>query len=202
MPRGATKTDIESIFQGYTVHDVKFPPRGGAAIVFLYAKDADTILQKHPKGIISNGRKYYVSPFEFGKKKKKPIARESAITRDSPRESSESPANDPVDGLTQQASSLQVTSGGRNNNKGNNGRGRGPTFDVILKGLHYEANEANVRELFQGFQVRRVNFPQNRKGLAFVALPTAEEQQRATRTLSGLKVLGRKVFVEVVKPKA
>lgn len=148
-------------------------------------------MQKYPYGITARGRKYFVSTFEFGKKKKQ--NKRGPANRGPPADNS-------VDGITKQASNLQVNSGGRNF-KGNN-RGRGESFDVILKGLHYDADEANVRELFEGFAIRRINFPQHKKGIAFVALPTAEEQQRATRKLNGLKVLGRKVFVEVVKPKA
>ncbi|CAI6337255.1 unnamed protein product [Periconia digitata] len=175
-----TKEDVISLFPNYQIHDVHFPPRGGSAIVFLGAEDAEEIATKFRSSLRLKDRIIAVSLFDFDKKN----------MRQNPREPSPS-----VDSLTQQASGLQISNAG---GKRGNSRGRPKTFDVVLKNLHFEATEEDIRDLFSGFDVQRVSFA--RPGLGFVALPTVEKQQRAIN-LSGQKILGRKVIVEPVRDK-
>ncbi|PVI06698.1 hypothetical protein DM02DRAFT_609502 [Periconia macrospinosa] len=84
---------------------------------------------------------------------------------------------------------------------GKNGPWNGKTFDVIVKGLHYNATESDVKDFFKGFLVVRVNFPKT-KGIVFVGLESQAEQQRAVSTLKKRSILGRRVAVELAKPRA
>ncbi|KAF2125631.1 hypothetical protein P153DRAFT_369660 [Dothidotthia symphoricarpi CBS 119687] len=67
---GSSKADIQNIFTGYKVLDVRIPG-GGKSFCFMFArqKDADAILAKYEKGFNFEGRTIRVNLADKGKKK-------------------------------------------------------------------------------------------------------------------------------------
>jgi RNA recognition motif-containing protein len=73
---------------------------------------------------------------------------------------------------------------------------------LYIKNLAYAANEDDLRELFQGYNVRSVSIPRHSRtdrpgGFRFVDVSTAMEAQLAIAELSGVRILGRKISVQL-----
>ena len=77
--------------------------------------------------------------------------------------------------------------------------------EVIVKNLHWQASEAELREIFGGVgEVEKARIPRNMagksKGSAFITFATPEQAKSAVDKLNGRDIRGRSVLVEVAKP--
>jgi RNA recognition motif-containing protein len=72
--------------------------------------------------------------------------------------------------------------------------------------LAYDAGEADIRSAFAEFEVGAISIPIDRetnhtRGFAFVDLSDAEEAARAMTALDGFPICGRKVRIDIARPR-
>lgn len=77
--------------------------------------------------------------------------------------------------------------------------------ELIVKQLHWQASEAELKELFGEYgTLEKARIPRNAagksKGSGFVTFETAEQAKTAAAALDGHEIRGRKIAVEVATP--
>lgn len=190
VPRGSNSEYIRRVFSRYEIEDVNFHPKGGCAISFLAVNDPADILEKFSNGIWFEKRKLWVNEFQGKKgKNKRPLARAPTPAP----AATPAPVSINTDDLTAKAAAMSLGNSAIIITK--------PTTrqtEVIVKNLNYQATEQGIKHLFNNFKLSKVNL---KHGCAFVGLESQDEAQRAVNQLNERKVLGRKVFVELTRPK-
>ena len=79
------------------------------------------------------------------------------------------------------------------------------TFDVIVKGITYDANEDDIQEFFADFgEIDSVNllkrYDGKSKGICFVRYLTEEGLEKAISN-SETELMGRRIFIEKARPR-
>lgn len=202
----ATTEDILKAFEPFEVNDVNRPGNGkNFMFVFLTCENKEAVLQANPKGL-----RYRFAGTKWGKmnltdgddrKKGKKAPVYSTVAAPAPV-SALVPAASATPVLPARSSDVDSLVAKTDAPKVKKQPKKAlPSFDVVIKNLHYYAKPQDVRNLFMGFTPTKVVLPRNSKGIAYVGFATNGEAGRAVGQLNGKKVLGRPVRVESVKPR-
>ncbi|MFQ6038732.1 MAG: RNA recognition motif domain-containing protein [Candidatus Aminicenantales bacterium] len=78
---------------------------------------------------------------------------------------------------------------------------------IYAGNLSYKMTESDLREIFEehgevtSVKILKDNFTGRSRGFGFVEMPNQEEAEKAINSLNGKEVEGRKIRVNVARPK-